>query len=164
MRARLAASAVLIALVLGGTTACTFMTPQQTTQHYDPSDGIGATVGDIQVRNALLLTDDGKTASLLINFANDSAVGVDVKVQYENAGKTKVDGSVYVNAGSVTSLGAAADKKFVLTGIDAPAGNLFPLYIQYGNTPGQQLWVPVLNTKESQYAGLQPSSAQTPTP
>ena len=162
MRARLAASAALLALVLVGTTGCTFITAQATTNHYDPSDGIGSTIGDLQVRNALLLTGDGTTASLLINFANDGKVGVDVKLQYENADKTKVDGSVYVNAGDVTSLGAADDKKFVLTGIDAPAGTLFPVFIQYGDVTGKQLWIPVLDNREAHYADLLPSESPTP--
>ncbi|MEO7147187.1 MAG: hypothetical protein ABIW81_01610 [Terrimesophilobacter sp.] len=162
MRARLAASAALLALVLGGTTGCTFITAQATTNHYDPSDGIGTTIGEIQVRNAMLLTGDGTTASLLINLANDSKVGVDVKLQYENADKTKVNGSVYVNAGDVTSIGAADAKKFVLSGIDAPAGSLFPVYIQYDDVTGKQLWIPVLDNREAQYADLLPSSTPTP--
>ena len=113
-------------------------------------------------RTALLLTGDGTTASLLINLANDSKVGVDVKLQYENADKTKVNGSVYVNAGDVTSIGAADAKKFVLSGIDAPAGSLFPVYIQYDDVTGKQLWIPVLDNREAQYADLLPSSTPTP--
>lgn len=156
MRARLAASAVLMALVLGGTTACTFMTPQVTLKHYDPSDGIGATVGQIEVRNALLLTADGESASLLINLVNPSDTGIQVKLQYENADKTKVDESVYVNAGSVKSLGGPDAAQLVLTGLDAQAGSLFPVFVQYDDVSGKQLWVPVLDGSDSHYADLLP--------
>lgn len=158
MRARFAASAVLVALVLGGTTACTFVTPQATTKHYDPSDGIGTTLGDVEVRNALLLTGDGTTASLLINFINTSKYGVDITVQYESASKGKVNNSVYVNAGEVASLGGATDKRLILSDINAPAGALFPVFIQYGDVTGKQLWLPVLDGGEAQYTDLLPSS------
>ena len=162
MRARFAASAVLVALVLGGTTACTYMTPQSTIKSYDPSDGIGTTIGDVEVRNALLLTADGTSASLLINFINSSKYGVDVTVQYENAAGEKVNDSVHVNAGDVKSLGGAEDKRLILTGIKAPAGALFPVFIQYGDVTGKQLWVPVLDGRELQYADLLPSATPTP--
>lgn len=163
MRARLArsvgAAALGAALVLGGLTGCTFITPQATTDHYDPSDGIGATVGDLQVRNALLLTADGTTGSLLINLDNPTEYGVQVKVQYENAADTKVDESVYINAGSVASFGGPDADRITLTDIDAPAGSLFPVFIQYGDVSGKQLWLPVLDGSMSQYADLVPTSA-----
>lgn len=160
MRARFAASAVLVALVLGGTTACTFMTPQATTKHYDASDGIGATVGDIEVRNALLLTADGETGSLLINLANPSKTGIQVNLQYLGADKTKVNESVFVNAGAVKSLGGEGAKQLILAGIDAQPGTLFPVFVQYDDVSGKQLWVPVLDGSEPHYADLLPTPAR----
>ena len=158
MRARLVASTILVALLAVGTTGCTFMTPQATTQHYDPSDGIGATIGDVKVNNAFLVTEDGKTASLIISLQNGSQYGEQVTIQYEDAAKTKVNDSVFVNSGSVVSLGAAGPSTVILTGIDAPAGSLFPVFIRYGDTTGKQLWLPVL-AAEGDYAGLAPTPA-----
>jgi hypothetical protein len=160
VRARFAASAVLVALVLGATTGCTFLTPQATTDHYDPSDGIGATIGDVQVRNAFLLTGDGETASLLVNLVNEDDKGIQVNVQYEDASSAKVDESIFVNAGSVKSLGGADDPRLLLTGIDAPAGSLFPVFFQYGDVTGEQLWLPVLDGSSADYADLVPDSDQ----
>ncbi len=156
MKARLAVSAVLVALLAAGTTGCTFLTPQATTQGYDASDGIGTTVGDIRVNNALLVTEDGENASLVISLQNSSDYGVQVAVQYENAAKTKVNDSVFVNSRSVTSLGADGSSTLVLTGIHAPAGSLFPVFIQYGDETGKQLWLPVL-TPTGEYKDLAPS-------
>lgn len=158
MRARLAASAAVAALLLGSVSGCAFITPQATTVHYDASDGISATIGDIQVRNALLVTGDGSSASLLINLDNTSPYGVQVNLQYENADKKKVDDSVYVNGGSVASYGGPDAGRIVLTGIDAPAGGLFPVFLQYGDVSGKQLLVPVL-ANEGDYAGLAPTPA-----
>lgn len=156
MKARLAVSAVLVALLAVGTSGCTFMTPQVTTIAYDASDGVGTTVGDIQVLNALLVSEDGENASLIVSLHNSSAYGVQVKVQYENATNTKVDESVFVNARSVNSLGAAGPSDVVLTGIDAPPGSLFPVFFQYGDETGSELWLPVLEPKDA-YKGLAPA-------
>ncbi|HMM82348.1 MAG TPA: hypothetical protein PJ998_04145 [Terrimesophilobacter sp.] len=161
MRARLAASAALVALLAIGTTGCTFITDQATTTKYDASDGISATIGDIQLENTALVTADGKTASLLINVVNHSAYGVDVNVQYENADKTKVNDSVFVNANSVKSLGGPDAGKLVLSGIAAPAGSLFPVFFQYGDVTGKQMWLPVL-APNGEYASLAPESTPAP--
>lgn len=158
MKARLAASAILVALLAAGTTGCAFMTPQVTTLAYDPSDGIGTTLGDIKVNNALLVTDDGENASLVISLHNASDFGVRVSVQYEDASNAKVDDSIYVNSQSVISLGAAGPSSVTLHGIDAPAGSLFPVFLQYGDVTGEQLWLPVL-TPTGPYAGLAPAPA-----
>lgn len=159
MRARLAASAVLVALVTAGLTGCTFFTPQATTTKYDPSDGIGTTVGDIKVNNALLVTADGENASLIVSLQNSSEFGEQVSIQYEDAANTKVNDSVFVNSRSVVSLGASGPSNVVLTGIDAPAGSLFPVFIQYGDVTGKQLWLPVLAPNDP-YEGLAPTPAE----
>ena len=159
MRSRLAASAVLVALVTAGLTGCTFMTPQATTNPYDPSDGIGTTLGDMKVNNALLVTADGENASLVISIQNNSEFGEDVSIQYEDAANAKVDDSVYVNSQSVVSLGASGPSTVVLTGIDAPAGSLFPVFIQYGDVTGKQLWLPVL-APTGPYADLAPAPGE----
>lgn len=158
MKARLAASAILVALLAAGTTGCTFITPQVTTMAYDPSDGIGTTLGDIRVNNALLVTEDGQSASLVISLHNPTDFGVQVSVQYEDATQSKVNDSVFVNSRSVVSLGAAGPSSVALTGIDAPAGSLFPVFLQYGDVTGEQLWLPVL-TATGPYAGLAPTAA-----
>lgn len=156
MRARLAASAVVAALVLGTTAGCTFITPQVTTLHYDPSDGVGANIGDIQVRNALLLTSDGSTASLLINFGNPKNYSTTVHLQYKDATGSKVDKNVDVLADSVTSFGGEGQGKILLTGIDTKAGDLFPVFVQPSGETGKELALPVLDGSASEYADLVP--------
>ena len=47
MRARVAASAGLTALVALALTGCNFFTPQSTLVPYDPSDGVSAQVGEV---------------------------------------------------------------------------------------------------------------------
>lgn len=146
-----------------GTAGCSFFAPQATLKHYDPSDGIGATVGDIKVRNALLVAGDEEgEASLLVNLVNTGSTGVNLLVQYENE-DGKDDTTVRVPAGDVVSFGAEGEEQFVLSGIDARAGDLFPVWFQYGDKTGKQLLVPVLDSL-FEYAELAPSPKPSPTP
>ena len=57
MKARVAASIVLALAVAVGTAGCGFIAPQATTKHYDASDGVSGNVGQIDVRNAFIVTD-----------------------------------------------------------------------------------------------------------
>lgn len=155
-----ATSIALAVLVVVGTSACTFMTPQSTVEiaKANIADGINATVGSIDVRNAMLLTGDGKTASFLVNFVNTSDNGIMVRVQYEGSDHTKVNKNVFVNPGSVKSLGGVDGPQLVFDNIGTNAGALLPVFIQYDEVTGQQLRVPVLNGTQAEYKDLLPSA------
>jgi hypothetical protein len=158
---RAAAIVVLAALVVAGTSACTYLTPQSTVKTVDASDGINGTVGSIDVRNAMLLTDDGETASFLVSLINRADTGISVKVQYQASEGTKVDHTVFVNAHSVKSYGGPDAPQILFEDIDTPAGALLPVYVQYDDVSGKQLQVPVLNGTLTSYSGLLPSPAST---
>ena len=162
VRARGAAIALLAAVVLVGTSACTYMTPQSTVKISNVTEGINATVGAIQVRNAVLLSEDGETGSLLVNLVNTSDTGISVKLQYEDASSTKVNHSVFVGAGEVTSLGGEDAKQLVLQNLDTAPGQLLPVFVQYDNVTGSQLQVPVLDESFDFYKGLLPSPSASP--
>jgi hypothetical protein len=162
VRARGAALALLAAGVLVGTSACTYMTPQATLTITNIAEGVNATVGAIDVRNAVVLSADGETGSFLVNLLNTSDTGVSVRVQYQDADDAKVTEQVFVNPGEVTSLGGAGNQQLVFTNIDTAAGDLFPVFIQYDNEPGAQLQVPVLDESLDYFAGLLPSPSPSP--
>ncbi|MCU1581461.1 MAG: hypothetical protein JWO01_849 [Microbacteriaceae bacterium] len=166
MRSRRAASVVLASIVLLGTAGCTFFAPQTTLKPYDPSDGIGAQVGSILVRNALLLSKDGKTGSLLVNLINDGNSGINVKFQYDatvDGTAAKVNTDVFVDPGAVTSFGGNGDKKFILDGIATKPGQLFPIFVQYGQQTGKEMLIPVLDGTLPQYSNLLPTATPSPT-
>lgn len=168
MRARIAASVVLAASLLLTTTGCTFLVDQATVKSYDPSDGVGATVGDVKVRNALLLSSDGQNASFLVNLVNDGDTTVSVLIQYDGmdaAGTPgKVDTNVQLDAGEVKTFGSADTRQLVFRGIGTQPGALFPVWVQYGTNTGKQLLVPVLDGSLTEYAGLLPTPVPTATP
>jgi len=168
VRARIAATVVVAASLLLSTAGCSFFAPQATLKRYDPSDGVGATVGQVKVRNALLLTKDGQVASFLVNLVNDGEKTVNVLIQYNGTTASgtsgKVDTRVQLDAGEVKTFGSSETRQLIFTGIDSKAGSLFPVFVQYGTQTGEQLLVPVLDGSLSEYSTLLPTPLPTTTP
>jgi len=127
---------------------------QATQLAYDPSDGIGTEVGDVQVRNALLISDDGETASLAVALVNSGDTNVQLTVSWE-AESGRAERNVSVPAGETVSLGAEEDV-LELEGVDAQPGSNFPVYFQYGDEEGRELAVPVLDGSLEEYSDLVP--------
>lgn len=168
MRARIAATVIVAASLLLSTAGCSFFAPQATLKHYDPSDGVGTTVGQVKVRNALLLTNDGQQASFLVNLVNDSEKTVNVLIQYDgttaSGASGKVDTRVQLDAREVKTFGSSDTRQLLFSGINSKAGSLFPVFVQYGTLTGEQLLVPVLDGSLPEYSKLLPSPLPTATP
>lgn len=155
MRSR-ATSIFLAGLVLASLTGCTFGAVQSTQQPYDPSDGIGAEIGSVKLLNALLVTDNGEDATLSVTLANDGIQNAAVKVSWETESGDRVERNVYVSAGTAKTIGSEGNT-FVLSGIDAELGGLFPVFFQYDEVEGEELMVPVLDGGLEEYTDLVPS-------
>jgi hypothetical protein len=168
VRARTASSIVLAALIAVGASSCTFMTPQATRISYFPSDGFDATVGDIEVRNAILLTsgDGGARTSLVVTLSNTSGSSQSVSFQHEVAGAGSDRETVTVDAApGLTAFGAEDSETIVFESIEPTPGSLAQVYIQYGDAEGVEMDVPVLNGDQDTYAELVPGETRTtPTP
>jgi hypothetical protein len=158
VRARVLLSVLLTAGILLGTSGCNLLAPQSTTKHYDASDGVSGNVGDLQVRNAIVLSKDGKTGSLLVTVVNPSDSAHSLSVQY-TATTGKVTQQLTLKPQSSTAIGATGGPAITLENIDAPLGSLFPVYFQYGTETGLQLLAPVLDGTLSQYSTLLPTTA-----
>lgn len=161
--ARVAASAVLAGALLLSTTGCTFIANQATLIQYDPSDGVGTTVGSVKVRNAIaLLNDDGSAASLMITLVNDGADIANVALQYGENGET-VTTKKSVLPGDVAEYGTTPDgTQIVILNPGVKAGALLPVYIQYGDNEGKELLVPVMTAAGNEaYADLIPTAVPT---
>jgi hypothetical protein len=165
VRARFAASVLVGALVVFGTAGCAFITPQATTEIVETSDGVNADIGEISVRNATLISEDGTLASLLVSFVNTSDSTQQVLLQYEDgATGERVNQTISVDGnGAITSFGGTGSEQILLDNVTKP-GSLFPLYFQYGTAEGKQVMVPVLNTSLPEYADLAPTPRPTATP
>ena len=85
--ARAAASVILAGALIVGTAGCTFVSRQATLIQYDPSDGVGANVGNVQVRNVIGLIGEDGAISLLVTMANRGADAANVNFQFESGGQ-----------------------------------------------------------------------------
>ena len=158
MKVRIAVSAILAIGLALGASGCNLIQPMATTRHYDASDGIGVNVGDIQLRNLIVISDDGQTASLLLSAINATGSVVALHIQFLSKG-AMVDGRLNVPSSQTpTSWGAAKEEKIVLEGIDSLPGSLLKVYFQYGDSDGKTALIPVLTTGQPEYKGLETST------
>ncbi|HWH97609.1 MAG TPA: hypothetical protein VNS80_04515 [Pseudolysinimonas sp.] len=123
---------------------------------------MSVTVGDIRVLNAIVFSEDGEDGNFFAAAANSGDRDVDLTLQYVSDGE-KVNVDIEVPAGETVRFGGE-DSQVFLPGIDAAPGSLLTIYFQYGDRPGKQIDVPVLDTELAQYDGLLPTPTPTPTP
>ena len=148
---------ILAGAVVLGTAGCTFVSTQATLIEYDPSDGVSANVGSVQVRNALAIAnEDDTTVSLLLTLVNSGNNRATVNIQYEVAGE-KVTTIEAVDGNSTLSFGnSPTEEQILINNPGVPAGGLYPVYVQYGDHEGSQMLVPVLAPDTNGYEGLAP--------
>ncbi len=149
----------IAALITVGVAACT---PIATLKHYDPSDGVSATVGQVKVLNALVLTEAGADGNLLFAAYNPSNELVQLNVQYTTNG-VKQTKTATLLPDATTNFGYGKNGQFLLPQLATKAGSIVKIYFQYGDKEGKQIEVPVLDGQFSQYRDLLPTLTPTPT-
>jgi hypothetical protein len=134
------------------------LTYQATTEKYEPSDGVSVDVGDLDLRNVLVVSEDGEDGILVMTVVNTSDEDVELGVQFgEGGGDTQ---TVEIEAGATAAFGADEVEgidvldPIVLEGIDTMPGALLPMYFQYGDVEGIQKQVPVLDARLPEYNHL----------
>ena len=160
---RIAASVVLAAGILLGTSACGFFAPQATSIEYNASDGVSGDVGEIHIRNGLLLSTDGELANLIVSVVNTTDTEQNLVVQYESS-TGRVSQDVPVEANTTVTFGTDGEESVILENMDSQPGSLFPVFFQYGEETGIELLLPVLTGTQGEYSTLLPTPAPTETP
>lgn len=161
-RARVTASIVLAAAVALGTTSCNLFAPQATLKIYDPSDGVSATVGEVAVRNALVLADDEDSGFLLVTVINkgESAHAVSLQV---GSGEDRQELTVTVDGGSTTTFSTGDERRLAIDPLGVQPGAVTPMFVTYGREEGVEVDVPVLELDTfAEYATLTPTPPATP--
>ena len=153
MKARFAASVVLALGIAVSASGCTFITYQATTEKYDASDGISANVGSLDIRNALVVSDDGADGVLAMTVVNTGDRDVRLVVQFEG-GTGRTSETVEIPANGTTVFGGAELDALALEGIDTDPGAFLPVYFQYGQEQGAEKLVPVLDGSLPEYGAL----------
>lgn len=155
MRGRIASSVIVAAAVIIGTAGCNLVAPQATTYHYFASDGVSSDLGDVALRNAVVVTDKGKLGNLVVTIVNSGSSDAEITVQHESSsGKKNV--TIDAPAHETTIFGPADGEQVLLRDLDAEPGSLLPVYFQYGDESGKELLVPVLDGGLPEYADLLP--------
>ena len=154
MKARLAASAALAIGLALGASGCSMLTYQATTEKYDPSDGVSADVGDLDLRNILVFSEDGVDGTLVMTVVNTGEDDATLGVQFGEGGSDVTE--IEVEAGQTVVLGSEDEEKVVLEGLDAEVGGLALLFFQAGDAEGLEKQVPVLDSRLPEYADLAP--------
>ncbi|HEU4756669.1 MAG TPA: DNA modification methylase [Agromyces sp.] len=153
MKARLAASAALALGIAIGGSGCAMITYQATTEKYDPSDGVSADLGTIDLRNVLVVSEDGEEGNLIASITNTGEDDATLEIEVVETGDTfEVD----VDAGETVSLGAADEEPLLIADLGAEVGGLVAIYFQHGTEEGRELGVPVLDGRLPEYEDLVP--------
>jgi hypothetical protein len=166
VRARFAIAAALAVGLSLGTAGCTFFAPQATLIHYDPSDGIGVTVGAVDFRN-MFVVSDGTDANLIGAVINHSDSSQTINFQYtDRTGATPVvtTNPIELPANTTLSFGNPGQAQLVFRGANAKPGSLLRIFIQYGTETGKNASLPVLDNSIAPYGDLTPSPTPTPIP
>jgi len=153
---RWASAVALTAALMLGVTGCTFSAEIATQKDYDPSDGVGADIGDLAIRNILLIGDDGDTLNLVMTVVSESDNSQRLNVQWED-GAERVTESVFVDADGLTAIGGPEQPQVLVTGADGELGGLVPVYFSYGTEPGVEVLVPVLDGSLPEYTLFVPA-------
>lgn len=166
MRARFAIAAALAVGLSLGTAGCTFFAPQATLIHYDPSDGIGVTIGAVDFRN-MFVVSNGTDANLVGAVINNTDSPQTVNFQYtDRSGASPVltTNPIELPANTTLSFGNPGQSQLVFRGANAKPGSLMSVYIQYGSETGKTARLPVLDNSIAPYGDLTPSPTPTPIP
>ena len=151
VRIRIASSIAAAVVTVLTLTGCGFSVPVATMKPYDPSDGVGADIGDLAVRNVLLISNDNQEATLVMTVVNRADDDVVLNLQYGDA-DARVTESVTLRGGnSRTNIGDDPGTTIIVSDPNKVLGALFPIYFEYGDVPGEVVLVPVLDGSLPEY-------------
>lgn len=156
MRRSFFAPLALAAAVITGTTGCTLNAEIATMKEYDPSDGVGADMGDLALRNILLISNDRGEANLVMTVVNSGGENIVLNLQFDS-GTERTTQSLRIDGFPVrTRIGDDPSEGVVVSGPELVLGGLFPIYFEYGDVPGELIFVPVLDGTLAEYELLVP--------
>ena len=156
MQRRFLASLAMSAALLAGATGCTFGAEIANLEPYDPSDGVGAEVGDLSLRNVLLIANEEGEANLVMTVVNDSGEDVSLNVQYDDGNERTTSSLSIPGFPERTRVGDVPSDGVIVSAGDLVAGGLYPIYFEYGDVPGELVFVPVLDGTLPEYESLVP--------
>ena len=162
MKIRMVLVAALVASLALGTTGCNLIQPQATRYHYDPSDGIGVNVGALQLRNLILISDDGELGQLMFDGVNTTGGDITLNVSFTANGTVSTQAVVIRSSEQTVGFGGPGEPQVQLSGFGVAPGGTLLLALQAGDSETKSVYVPVLTTAQPEYNGLTPTPTPTP--
>lgn len=161
MKYRAVVSLALAAALGAGLTACNYISPQRTADMYAASDGVHVTAGQIQVRNAMLLTDgeDTSKASLLASIVNHTNEAASIMISIEGSASENVQ---LPENESIVKVGTTDGEKVELTGAEFKPGQTVKVTFTPNEGETASIDVPVLDGTLAEYSTLVPTSSASP--
>jgi len=159
--ARAVAAIALSGALAVGLSGCVLWETPETQRAYDPSDGVSIDLGDLELHNVLVLTEDGELGNLVGTAVNTSKSDIDFTVQWS------VDGSFHevaltAHANGATRFGGEG-AQLTLEPIAAQPGSLLDAVV-HTQTGQKGAVLPVLDGGLAPYDTLLPTPTPTPTP
>jgi hypothetical protein len=158
-RGKLAIAAAAIGVGLLSVTGCGFVNAQQTSHQYSASDGVRADLGQLQLRNILIVAsgenDPGRVIGAVFNQGTSDAT---LTISGANGSQTEIP----VKANSETYLNDQSDAAVLSTAGINPGG-LVPVTIRSGSDSAQ-LNVPVVNGTLPEYQKYLPTPSGSASP
>ena len=163
---RMALAVAALALVIPVSGCASLLSPHQTADyHYNAGDGAWGTVGDVEVRGLMLITDkEGKGDSqLFFTLINkgDSSAKVSLDVGGEKTTETVDAGKTFVQ--DPESSASTAKKPIVLKNLDAKPGDLTEVTVKVGSEE-KKIEAQVLSDALPYYKDYVPTEAPSKTP
>ncbi len=159
---------VLAAPALVAVLAGCGLSPAQTTIAYDPGDGVSASVGDVQVRNLLVVGStaqapgivsgvllNGGTSPVTVTVASGTSAPVPVDVPASSSVQLGATGA---DPAATPAPGTPGSAVVQLSAVGAPAGAVIPVTLTSAGGGTTTVQVPVLAAM-NEYATLTPSAA-----
>lgn len=154
-RSRVAVVGAALA-VAAGLAGCSATNPMTTQNNYDASDGVSVELGDVTVRNLLVLTSaEGAPGTVLGAVSNGG--GDSTRVSFTVAGE-QAGRPVPVDANGTVVLGPESDATVDLDAVPAAPGGLLELEISSDLGGTSTVQVPVLDGTLPEYADLVPDA------
>jgi hypothetical protein len=125
-------------------------------KNYDPSDGVGTEIGELALRNIMLITNNAGEGNLVMTVVNSGANDVSLNVQYTDGG-SQINKTIDVpSEPALLRVGDDPGAAVLFSGSDVIPGGLAPIYFQYAENPGELVLVPVLDGTLPEYELLVP--------
>lgn len=160
MRARAVAAIALSGALALGLSGCNLYMHVETARHYDPSDGVGLSLETLELRNLIVISEDGELGNLIGTAVNTTAERIDFSVQWKVGGEYQ---KVELTAEPNTSTTFGVDEQVLIEPLGEQPGGLLEMIVHVRD--GQKaLNVPVLDTTLAEYEVAAPTPKPTPTP